>query len=111
MAKSKVYFTDRNAETYYNMIDKLEHIFNEMGLKDAIEPGEKVMVKTHFGQWGNTNYMRPAYVRKVVELVKAAGGIRSYEDAKKMITAGATRIGASAGIKILQEAKDVTITQ
>ncbi|MHA1902664.1 MAG: DUF362 domain-containing protein [Candidatus Thorarchaeota archaeon] len=75
MAKSKVFFTDRKAESYYNMIDKLEHIFNEMGLKDAIEPGEKIMVKTHFGQWGNTNYLRPAYARKVVELVKAAGGI------------------------------------
>jgi len=40
--------------------------------------------------------------------VKASGGIRSYADAKKMICAGATRIGASAGIKILKEAKQVT---
>jgi deoxyribose-phosphate aldolase len=37
--------------------------------------------------------------------IKAAGGIRSFEDAKSMISAGATRIGASAGIKIVQEAK------
>lgn len=35
--------------------------------------------------------------------VKAAGGIRDYETAKEMIAAGATRIGASAGVKILQE--------
>ncbi|MFQ6612122.1 MAG: deoxyribose-phosphate aldolase [Fidelibacterota bacterium] len=42
--------------------------------------------------------------------VKAAGGIHSYEDAKEMIKAGATRIGASAGIKILQEAKTVTVS-
>ena len=34
--------------------------------------------------------------------VKAAGGVRTYEDAESMIKAGATRIGASAGIKILQ---------
>ncbi|HTX89830.1 MAG TPA: deoxyribose-phosphate aldolase [Anaerolineales bacterium] len=34
--------------------------------------------------------------------VKAAGGVRTYEDAEKMIQAGATRIGASAGVKILQ---------
>ncbi len=37
--------------------------------------------------------------------VKAAGGIRSYADAQKMIAAGASRIGASASVKILQEAK------
>jgi deoxyribose-phosphate aldolase len=36
--------------------------------------------------------------------VKAAGGIRTYDDAMKMIDAGATRIGASASVKILQGA-------
>lgn len=34
--------------------------------------------------------------------VKASGGIRTYEDARKMMIAGADRIGASAGIAILQ---------
>jgi deoxyribose-phosphate aldolase len=34
--------------------------------------------------------------------IKAAGGVRTYEDAEKMIKAGATRIGASAGVKIIQ---------
>ncbi len=33
--------------------------------------------------------------------VKAAGGIRTTEDAQDMIAAGATRIGASAGIRIV----------
>lgn len=33
--------------------------------------------------------------------VKASGGIRSYEDAIAMINAGATRLGASAGVKII----------
>jgi len=33
--------------------------------------------------------------------VKASGGVRSYEDAKKMIEVGATRIGASSGIAIV----------
>ncbi len=40
--------------------------------------------------------------------VKASGGIKSYTDAKQMIEAGATRIGASAGIAIVEEAQDVT---
>ena len=37
--------------------------------------------------------------------VKAAGGIRTYEDAMAMINAGADRIGASAGIAIVESAK------
>lgn len=49
-----------------------------------------------------------ALMRKTVGTncsVKAAGGIRSYEDAMKMIEAGADRLGCSAGIKIMEGAK------
>jgi deoxyribose-phosphate aldolase len=34
--------------------------------------------------------------------VKASGGIRTLEDLKKMLAAGATRIGASASVKIVE---------
>ncbi len=47
-----------------------------------------------------------ALMRRVVGSdmgVKASGGIRSAQDAKAMIEAGATRIGASAGVKIVRE--------
>ena len=37
--------------------------------------------------------------------IKAAGGIRNQEDAKKMIEAGATRLGTSASIKIVRGEK------
>ncbi len=37
--------------------------------------------------------------------VKAAGGIRSYDDAVAMINAGANRLGASAGVKIISRQK------
>lgn len=49
-----------------------------------------------------------ALMRKTVGTVckvKAAGGIRSYEDAMKMIDAGADRLGCSAGIKIVEGSK------
>ncbi|HET6204087.1 MAG TPA: deoxyribose-phosphate aldolase [Planctomycetota bacterium] len=36
--------------------------------------------------------------------VKAAGGVRDLETAMKMIRSGATRIGASAGVRIVREA-------
>jgi uncharacterized Fe-S center protein len=74
MSEPVVYFTDRNADAEYNMLDKIEHIFEKLGLKKAIKKGFRVQIKTHFGNWGNTNYLRPAYVRKVVDLVRKAGG-------------------------------------
>ena len=38
--------------------------------------------------------------------VKASGGIKTYEDVKALVEAGATRIGASAGIAIMEAAEE-----
>ncbi len=35
--------------------------------------------------------------------VKASGGIRTHQDAEQLVAAGATRLGASAGVKIIQQ--------
>src|ERR671910_3451746 len=42
--------------------------------------------------------------------VKAAGGVKGIDDARAMLAAGATRIGASVGVKIAQEAAGVKTT-
>jgi deoxyribose-phosphate aldolase len=65
-----------------------------------------VKTSTGFGPGGATAH-DVALMRRAVGPglgVKAAGGIKSFEDAKEMVAAGATRIGASAGIRIVQEA-------
>ena len=54
-----------------------------------------------------------ALMRRVVGAemgVKAAGGVRDYEGLKAMVAAGATRVGASAGVKIVQESEGRTTT-
>ena len=43
--------------------------------------------------------------------VKASGGIRNLQDAQQMIRAGATRIGASAGVRIVKESQGVTFSE
>ena len=63
-----------------------------------------VKTSTGFAGGGATAH-DVALMRKVVgpEMgVKASGGVRTFEDAESMIKAGATRIGASAGVKIIQ---------
>jgi deoxyribose-phosphate aldolase len=49
-------------------------------------------------------------VRDKGMFVKASGGVRSYADLRAMVAAGATRIGTSSGIKIMQEASGQTVT-
>ncbi len=63
-------------------------------------------VKTSTGfSTGGATVEDIALMRKVVgpEIgVKASGGVRSFEDAEAMVKAGATRLGASAGLKIIR---------
>lgn len=68
---------------------------------------EFVKTSTGFGPGGATAE-DVALMRAVVGAevgVKAAGGIRTLEDLRKMVSAGATRIGASASVRILEEAR------
>lgn len=65
-----------------------------------------VKTSTGFGPGGAT-VEDVALMRRVVGPhigVKASGGVRNYADTQAMIAAGATRIGASAGVAIVSEA-------
>jgi deoxyribose-phosphate aldolase len=66
-----------------------------------------VKTSTGFGPGGATA-ADVALMRRVVGAemgVKAAGGVRDLESVNAMIAAGATRVGASAGVKIVQQAR------
>ena len=66
-----------------------------------------VKTSTGFGPGGATA-ADVALMRRVVGPamgVKAAGGVRDLKSAREMIAAGADRIGASVGVKIVQESQ------
>lgn len=66
-----------------------------------------VKTSTGFGPGGAT-VEDVTLMRRVVGVemgVKAAGGIRTFKDALAMIRAGANRLGSSAGVAIVQEAR------
>jgi deoxyribose-phosphate aldolase len=66
-----------------------------------------VKTSTGFGPGGATA-ADVALMRRAVGTemgVKAAGGVRDLDSVRAMIAAGATRVGASAGVKIVQQAR------
>lgn len=70
-----------------------------------------VKTSTGFAKHGATP-ADVALMRRVVGAemgVKAAGGVRDLSGAEEMVKAGATRIGASAGVKIVQESKGALV--
>ena len=69
-----------------------------------------VKTSTGFGPGGATA-ADVALMRRVVGAemgVKAAGGVRDLEGLKAMVAAGASRVGASAGVKIVQQSRGQT---
>lgn len=88
-------------------LEEFEKILACLLCKEA--QADFVKTSTGFGSGGATikdvSLMR-AVVGSPAEMgVKAAGGIRSWEDARNMIAAGATRIGTSSGVIIVREAQ------
>jgi len=66
-------------------------------------------VKTSVGTFGKATVEDVRLMRRVVGEnfgVKAAGGIRTYQDAIRMIVAGANRIGTSTAVAIIEEAPE-----
>jgi deoxyribose-phosphate aldolase len=87
------------------ILSREEKIQASFAAKDA--RADFVKTSTGFSSGGAT----PEDVRLIRETIgpgpgiKAAGGVRTLEDLSKMVEAGATRIGASAGAKIIEQAR------
>ena len=87
-----------------------EEIIEVAKIASRVKP-DFVKTSTGFGTAG----AKPEHVRLMKEYagtdvqVKASGGIRSWDSAKAMIEAGATRLGTSSGIQIIQEMEAVGI--
>jgi deoxyribose-phosphate aldolase len=85
------------------LLTREEKIQASLAAKNA--GADFVKTSTGFSTAGAT----PEDVRLIRETIgpntgiKAAGGVRTLEDLQKMVEAGATRIGASAGVKIIQQ--------
>ena len=71
-----------------------------------------VKTSTGFGPGGAT-VADVALMRRVVGAdmgVKAAGGVKDFASLEAMVAAGATRVGASAGVRIVQQSRGASTT-
>lgn len=67
---SKVYFTDlRSRNPNDNKINKIKRLFDKSGLNKTVEHNGLTAVKLHFGEEGNDTFIKPIFIRPVVEKV------------------------------------------
>lgn len=84
MSTSKVYFTDMRASAKENMLAKVVRLADMLDLKQVVPPRGLVAIKLHFGEKGNTAYIRPTFVRQIVDRVRALGASPFLTDANTL---------------------------
>jgi uncharacterized Fe-S center protein len=82
--KSNVYFIDLRATPKENLVSKIERLVDTAGLSDAIKKRDLVAVKLHFGELGNTAFIRPVFIRRIVDAIKKIGGAPFLTDANTL---------------------------
>ena len=76
-----VFFTDPRAlHNNQSLVAKTIALLAKAKFDQLFEPGDYVAVKLHMGEFNNTQYIRPVYVRAVVNWIKKLGGIPFVTD-------------------------------
>lgn len=79
-----VFFTDMRTKRGQSLLEKFELLLERAGIKDIINTGDLTAVKLHFGEKGNTAFIRPQFLRRVVDKVKELGGKPFLTDANTL---------------------------
>ncbi len=81
---SKVFFIDFRTTSQNNIMAKLTSLINAAGLDQIIRKRDLVALKLHFGELGNAAFIRPIYVRTIVNAVKALDAFPFLTDANTL---------------------------
>ena len=84
MSASKVYFADLRASFKESLPEKVVRLADTLGLEHIVPKRGLMAVKLHFGEKGNTAYIRPNFVRQVVERVRSLGAYPFLTDSNTL---------------------------
>lgn len=82
--KPTVYMIDLRATPKESLVAKLGRLVETAGLAQVVGKRELTAVKLHFGELGNTAFIRPVFLRKIVERIKACGAVPFLTDANTL---------------------------
>jgi uncharacterized protein len=81
---SLVHFIDFRSSIKENIFSKLNRLLVTAGINDRVKKRDLVAVKLHFGELGNTAFIRPVYIRQIVHSVKSNGAFPFLTDANTL---------------------------
>ncbi|MBU0464424.1 MAG: DUF362 domain-containing protein [Proteobacteria bacterium] len=65
-----VFFMDLEATSRENLFQKLSRLVKKAGIENILKENDLTAVKIHFGEQGNTAYIRPIFIRKIIQTIK-----------------------------------------
>ncbi len=84
--KSLVFFSDLKVESGKTLLDKLDILLDRADLKGKIKEKDLIAIKLHFGEKGNTAFVRPIFLRRIVDRVKEFKGKPFLTDTNTLYT-------------------------
>lgn len=75
MDKTELLFIRMNPKSsLHERVQAMDTILNRFDFSSVINERDKVAVKTHFGDVGNTTHIAPAVIKKVIEKINSSAG-------------------------------------
>jgi hypothetical protein len=65
-----VFFMDLKTTSRENLPQKLSRLIKKAGIETILKEHDLTAVKIHFGEQGNTAYIRPIFIRKILQTIK-----------------------------------------
>ena len=84
MAASKVYFSDLRTTFKENIFLKLNRLLDAAEMDNAVAERSLLAIKLHFGEKGNSAYIRPTFLRAIVDRVEGLGANPFLTDANTL---------------------------
>ena len=81
---SPVYFMDLRATPKENLLQKLVRLAETAGLSQVVKKRDLVAIKLHFGEKGNTAFIRPVFVRAMVDAIQSLSASPFLTDANTL---------------------------
>lgn len=81
---ARVYFTDLSTNSNMNLLQKFSLLLDKVQINTLARKDEFVAIKLHFGEYGNLAFVRPQYLRVLVEKLKPSGAKIFLTDANTL---------------------------
>ena len=70
---SKVYFSSLKNNKSSSPLEKISALLNKCRISDLFKENELIALKVHFGELGNTAFIRPIFLRPIINILKQLG--------------------------------------